>query len=104
MAWQGATKSTLHGETLWSEAVTERDFKGFRVEQGVLEEIVYFWKSVGLEVDKEDIKELATAQFEELIMEKLAELQMQQHMWFLQEIAEETEANEIISSSEIKEV
>ena len=84
--------------------MTERDIEGFGPEQEVLEEIVYLGRSMGLEVDEGDIKELVKAHSKELTTEELAELQTQQQLEFLQEIAEESEAEEVISSSEIKEV
>lgn len=67
MACQGVTKRILipAWKKLWSEAVTERDFKGFRPEQGVLEKIVYLGKSMSLEVVEGDTKELVTAQSDE---------------------------------------
>lgn len=57
-------------EKLWPQAVTERDFERFKYEQKVLENVLYIGKCMGLEMDEEDIKELITAQSEELTAER----------------------------------
>ena len=91
---------------LWPEVVSERDFEGFKPEAAVVEEIVSLGKSMGLEVDEGDVNELVEEHSEELTTEELKELQTQQHTKVLHEIgtAEEPEAEEVISTSEIKEM
>ncbi|XP_061622154.1 tigger transposable element-derived protein 1-like [Phyllopteryx taeniolatus] len=106
MAWQGVTKRTLicAWKKLWPEVVSERVI--FEPEEAVVEEIVSLGKSMGLEVDEEDVNELVEEHSEELTPEELKALQTQQHAKVLQEIgtAEEPEVDEVISTSEIMEM
>lgn len=62
--------------------MTEKGFDRLRPVQEVLKDVVYVWKSMDPEVDG-DIKILVTTQSEKLMMEKLTELQTQQHIEFL---------------------
>ncbi|XP_066231909.1 zinc finger MYM-type protein 6 isoform X4 [Saccopteryx leptura] len=108
MAWQGVTRKTLNSawRKLWPEVVSERDFEGFEPEVSVVEEIVSLGKSMGLEVNEEDIDDLIEKHSEELTTEELKELQQQQQrMEVLQEVSrEKPEVDEVISTSEIKEI
>ncbi|XP_068224266.1 tigger transposable element-derived protein 1-like, partial [Palaemon carinicauda] len=81
-AWEGVTRRTLNSawKKLWLDAVSPRDFEGFgsepepvlAVEEDV-EEIVSLGKSMGLEVDEDDITKLVEEHHEELITEELLE-------------------------------
>uniref|UniRef100_A0A8C8VHY4 HTH CENPB-type domain-containing protein n=1 Tax=Pelusios castaneus TaxID=367368 RepID=A0A8C8VHY4_9SAUR len=106
MAWQGVTKRTLTSawKKLWPEVVSETDFERLEPEAAVVEEIVSLGKSVGLDMDEGDINELIEEHSEELTTEELKELQTQQHTEVLQEIGDAEEAEEVISTSEIKEM
>ena len=108
LAWQGVTRKTVNSawRKLWPDVVAERDFEGFKPETEVLDEIVSLGKSMGLEVDEGDINKLVEEHEEELSTDELKELQMMQHTEVLQEISskEEVEPEEVIPSSEIKEV
>uniref|UniRef100_A0A5F8G8Y5 HTH CENPB-type domain-containing protein n=1 Tax=Monodelphis domestica TaxID=13616 RepID=A0A5F8G8Y5_MONDO len=105
MAWQGTTRRTLNSawRKLWPEVVSESDFEGFKPEVPVVEEIVSLGKSMGLEVNEEDIDDLIGKHIEELTTEELKELQQQQqHMEVFQEInEEEPEVDQVISTSKI---
>ena len=70
------------------------------------EEIVSLGKSMGLMMDERDLNELVEEHSQELTSEELQELQSQQHSGVLQEIGfeEEPELEEVISTSEIKEM
>ena len=63
-------------------------------------------KSMGLMMDERDVNELVEEHSQELTTEELQELQSQQHSGVLQEIGfeEEPEVEEVISTSEIKEI
>lgn len=63
-------------------------------------EIVSLGKSVGLDMEGVDINELAV----ELIVEELKGLQAQQHTEVLPEMFDAEEVEEVISTSEIKEI
>uniref|UniRef100_UPI00358F0D9F tigger transposable element-derived protein 1-like isoform X2 n=1 Tax=Myxine glutinosa TaxID=7769 RepID=UPI00358F0D9F len=107
MAWQGVTRRTLNSawKKLWPEVVSKRDFEGFEPEVLVVEEIVSLGKSMGLQVNEEDVNDLVEKHNEELTTEDLKELEQQQNTEVLQEInAEEPEAEMVIATSEIKEM
>ncbi|GFS48929.1 tigger transposable element-derived protein 1 [Nephila pilipes] len=67
------------------------------------EKIVSLGKSMGLEVEERDVNELVEEHTQELTTEEIQELQSQQHTEVMQEIGFE-EKEEIISTSEIKEI
>ncbi|XP_008104049.2 tigger transposable element-derived protein 1 [Anolis carolinensis] len=107
MAWEGVTRRSLNSawKKLWPEVVSERGFEESKPEELVVGEIVSIGKSMGLEVDEGDVHDLIEQHNEELTTEELQELQEQQHAEVLQEInAEEPEAEEVIHTSEIKEM
>lgn len=107
-AWLSVTTRTLTSawKKLWPESVAERTFEGFEPEVPVEEEIVSLGKSMGLVMDERDVNELIEEHSQELTTEELQELQSQQHSEVLQEIGfeEEPEVEEVISTSEIKEI
>ena len=86
---------------LWPESVAERTFEGFESEVPVEEEIVSLGKSMGLVMDERDVNELVEEHSQKLTTEEL-----QEHSGVLQEIGfeEEPEVEEVISTSEIKEI
>nr|XP_060616130.1 tigger transposable element-derived protein 1-like isoform X1 [Anolis sagrei ordinatus]XP_060616131.1 tigger transposable element-derived protein 1-like isoform X1 [Anolis sagrei ordinatus]XP_060616133.1 tigger transposable element-derived protein 1-like isoform X1 [Anolis sagrei ordinatus]XP_060616134.1 tigger transposable element-derived protein 1-like isoform X1 [Anolis sagrei ordinatus] len=107
-AWQGVTRRSLNSawKKLWPEVVSERRFEEFEPEELAVEEIVSIGKSMGLEVDEGDLNNLIKQHDEELTTEELQELlEQQQCTEILQEInVEEPEAEEVIDTSEIKEM
>ncbi|GIX96047.1 hypothetical protein CDAR_7041 [Caerostris darwini] len=70
----------------------------------VEEEIVSLGKSMGLEVEERDVNELVEEYTQELTTEEIQELQSQQHTEVMQEIGFEESEEEVISTSEIKEI
>ncbi|GIY53510.1 hypothetical protein CDAR_494991 [Caerostris darwini] len=70
----------------------------------VEEEIVSLGKSMGLEVEERDVNELIEEYTQELTTEEIQELQSQQHIEVMQAIGFEESEEEVISTSEIKEI
>ncbi|UYV76705.1 hypothetical protein LAZ67_14001831 [Cordylochernes scorpioides] len=70
----------------------------------VEEEIVSLGKSMGLEVEERDVNELIEEHTQELTTEEIQELQSQQHTEVMQVIGFEESEEEVISTSEIKEI
>lgn len=73
---------TRHRKKLWSAAVEERDFEGFEPgtdTKNETEVIVSLGKTLGLEVDDDDVNELVEESEKELSTEELKELQVMQH-------------------------
>lgn len=106
-AWLGVTTRTLTSawKKLWPEAVAERIYEELEPGMSVEEEIVSLGKSMGLEVEERDVNELVEEHTQELTTEEIQELQSQQHTEVMQEIGfEESEEEEVISTSEIKEI
>ncbi|XP_039624723.1 tigger transposable element-derived protein 1-like [Polypterus senegalus] len=106
LAWQGITKRTLTSawKKLWHEVVSGTEFERLEYKAAVVEEIVSLGKTIGMDMDEGDINELIEEHSEELTMKELKELQAQQHTEVLQEISDAEEAEEVISTSEIKEM
>lgn len=102
MACQGVTKRTLDPawKRLWPEVVSETDFERLEPETAVVE-ICVPRQVHGLDMDEGEINEVIEEHSEELIKEELKELQTQQHTEVLQET---DDAEEIVSSNEIKEM
>ena len=77
-AWEGVTKRTLISawKKLWLDSVVECDFEGFESVpvEPVVDETVSLAKTMGLEVDNNDIDELVLEHRQELTTEKLMEL------------------------------
>ncbi|GFT68132.1 tigger transposable element-derived protein 1 [Nephila pilipes] len=105
-AWLGVTTRTLTSawKKLWPEAVAERIYEELEPGMSVEEEIVSLGKSIGLEVEERDVNELVEEHTKELTTEEIQELQSQQHTEVMQEIGFEESEEEIISTSEIKEI
>ncbi|UYV64703.1 hypothetical protein LAZ67_3001708 [Cordylochernes scorpioides] len=70
----------------------------------VEEEIVSLGKSMGLEVEERDVNELIEEHTQELKTEEIQELQSQKHTEVMQVIGFEESEEEVISTSEIKEI
>ncbi|UYV81607.1 hypothetical protein LAZ67_20001685 [Cordylochernes scorpioides] len=79
-------------------------FESSRRQLKVEEEIVSLGKSMGLEVEERDVNELIEEHTQELTTEELQELQSQQHTEVMQVIGFEESEEEVISTSEIKEI
>ena len=105
-AWLGVTTRTLTSawKKLWPEAVAERIYEELEPGVSVEEEIVSLGKSMGLEVEERDVNELIEEHTQELTTEEIQELQSQQHTEVMQEIGFEESEEEVISTSEIKEI
>ncbi|GIY76762.1 tigger transposable element-derived protein 1 [Caerostris darwini] len=105
-AWLGVTTKTLTSawKKLWPEAVAERIYEELEPGVSVEEEIVSLGKSMGLEVEERDVNELIEEYTQELTTEEIQELQLQQHTEVMQEIGFEESEEEVISTSEIKEI
>ena len=115
-AWEGVTRRTLNSawKKLWPDAVAPRDFEGFAPEPASesgaetdVEEIVSIGKSMGLEVDEDDITELVEEHLEELTTDELKELQEMQSAEFQAQLSETEDVEEvenILGSAEIKRI
>ncbi|GFS79232.1 tigger transposable element-derived protein 1 [Nephila pilipes] len=105
-AWLGVTTRTLTSawKKLWPEAVAERIYEELEPGMSVEEEIVSLGKSMGLEVEERDVNELVEEHTQELTTEEIQELQSQQQTEIMQEIGFEESEEEVISTSEIKEI
>ncbi|GIY83212.1 tigger transposable element-derived protein 1 [Caerostris darwini] len=105
-AWLGVTTKTLTSawKKLWPEAVAEKIYEELEPGVSVEEEIVSLGKSMGLEVEERDVNELIEEYTQELTTEEIQELQSQQHTEVMQEIGFEESEEEVISTSEIKEI
>ncbi|GIY62867.1 hypothetical protein CDAR_122691 [Caerostris darwini] len=105
-AWLGVTTKTLTSawKKLWPEAVAERIYEELEPGVSVEEEIVSLGKSMGLEVEERDVNELIEEYTQELTTEEIQELQSQRHTEVMQEIGFEESEEEVISTSEIKEI
>ena len=98
-AWVNVTYRTLNSawRKLWPSCVTERDFEGFQSEAGpstasvttedtgVIEDILLMGRSMGLEVNREDIDNLVDSHSTELTTEELLHLQQQQQQDLIEE-------------------
>ena len=107
-AWGNATNRTLNSawQKLWPECVPERDFEGFQFEacpstvavtpiipeqdDAVIDDILSMGKSMGLQVNRDDINELLKGHSTESATEELLHLQQQQQ----QDLAEDQESSE----------
>ncbi|KII70500.1 Tigger transposable element-derived protein 1 [Thelohanellus kitauei] len=105
-AWLGVTTRTLTSawKKLWPEAVAERIYEELEPGMSVEEEIVSLWKSMGLEVEERDVNELVEEHTQELTTEEIQELLSQQHTEVMQGIGFEESEEEVIYTSEIKEI
>ena len=94
---------------LWPACVPEQDFEGFGEETGApeVEEIVSIGKTLGLEVNEEDIEELLDDHKEDLNTTELQELQNEQQKTLAEEHSshsEDEEREEVVPSEVIREV
>ncbi|XP_051783790.1 tigger transposable element-derived protein 1-like [Erpetoichthys calabaricus] len=104
-AWEDVTYLTLSSawKKLWPECVPEQDLERFDLP--VVDEIVSMGKSMGLEVDNEDIEELVLDHKEELTTEELTELQQEQHKLLTEDQSSgEEEERAVLKSDAIKAV
>ena len=102
--------SNLLGET-WPDCILGNDLEGLAHEHElpVVNEIVSLWKTVGLEVNEDNIQELAEEHGQELNTEQLMDLHCKQEQEAMEEISsteeeEEKKAEESVTSIEIKEM
>ncbi|KAM6168259.1 tigger transposable element-derived protein 1-like [Erethizon dorsatum] len=81
-AWDGVTKRTLNSawRKLWPDCVFGHDLEGLAHEQEppVVDEIVSLGKTMGLEVNEDDIQELVEERGQELTTEELMDLHREQ--------------------------
>lgn len=110
-AWNDVTYRTLKASwrKLWPACVPERDFEGFGEETGApeVEEIVSIGKTLGLEVNEEDVEELLDDHKEDLNTTELQELQNEQQKTLTEEHSshsEDEEREEVVPSEVIREV
>ncbi len=125
-AWGNVTYRTLKSawRKLWPECVPERDFEGFQYEAGpstaavipagtctteenaVMEDILSMGRSMGIEVNREDIDELVEGHSSELTTEELLYLQQQQQQDLVQEqeSSEDEDVREEASSAVINDM
>ena len=92
---------------LWPGGGQERDFQGFETdaagveENAIVKEIVSLGKSMGLEVDREDVGDLMQDHSTELTTEELAYIQNEQQE---QSAKDEEKTEQSIPSASIKEI
>ena len=94
---------------MWPACVPERDFEGFGEETGApeVEEIVSIGKTLGLEVNEEDVEEQLDDHKEDLNTTELQELQNEQQKTLAEEHSshsEDEEREEVVPSEVIREV
>ncbi|GLV33258.1 hypothetical protein CBL_08426 [Carabus blaptoides fortunei] len=102
-AWDEVPLRTLKssGRNLWPVCVILKDLEDTTTEAVVVNEIVSLAKSMGLDVDSDDVEELFEDHRNELTTEQLQELQGEQQE-VLEDVSSEEEEN--ISTKEIKEL
>ena len=112
-AWQALSVRTLHSawRNLWPANVPERDFEGFDAvcvpsDVHVIDDIVTMGKSMGLEMDTEDVTELVESHGVELTTEELLHLQDEETKSLNQELCDEEEEKkeDQIPSAVLKEM
>ncbi|XP_005008025.1 tigger transposable element-derived protein 1-like [Cavia porcellus] len=97
--WDGVTKRTLNSawRKLWPDCVLGHDLEGLAHEQElpVIDEIVSLGKTMGLEVNEDDIQELIEEHGKELTTEELMDLHREQQQKVMEKSssAEEEEKN-----------
>lgn len=105
-SWQEVSNRTLNSawRKLYPEAVPESKSGGLGEEpDSVVEDIVSMGKSMGLEVNDEDIEELVEEHNQDLTTEELQELHREQQKVFMEKVSSEEEKVEI-TSAEIREI
>ncbi|KAK1332815.1 LOW QUALITY PROTEIN: hypothetical protein QTO34_006346 [Cnephaeus nilssonii] len=101
-AWGEVSSRSMQSawKKLWPEFVALRDFEGFEDEPvSVVEAIVSLSKSMGLEVDDDDGKEMLEDLTTELTTEELQDLQREQQETATEELSSEAEGREHIPTS-----
>jgi hypothetical protein len=102
-AWDEVSLRTLKSSwrNLWPDCVALKDLEDTATEDVVVNEIVSLGKSMGLDVDSDDVEELIEDHRNELTTEELQELQREQQE-VIEDVSSEEEEN--ISTKEIKEL
>ncbi|XP_076036386.1 uncharacterized protein LOC143022170 [Oratosquilla oratoria] len=107
-AWGEVSFRTLNSvwKNLWQDCVAARDFEGFHTEHVVVDDIVSLGKSMGLDVDSDDVEELVEDHRNELNTEELQELHREQQEEVVEELSssEKESSKGSISTAEIKEL
>ncbi|KAH0623477.1 hypothetical protein JD844_006250 [Phrynosoma platyrhinos] len=105
LAWQEVTRRNLNSawRKLWPDSVSTQGFEAVVDVESEVSKIVSLGKTMGLEVDDEDIDELIEEHNKELSTEELEEMQ---HMAVQEEFCKDQEEEEeaAILTSEIKYV
>ena len=113
-AWNQVSYRSMNSawRKLWPGCVPERDFEGFETpaaveEIAVVDDIVSMGKSMGLDVNNEDVEELVKDHNAELTTEELLHLQSEQQKNLVEELEQSSEdevTETSIPSSLIKEI
>ncbi|XP_039632281.1 tigger transposable element-derived protein 1-like [Polypterus senegalus] len=110
-AWEGITKRTLNSawRKLWPDCIFGQDSEGFAHEQEppVVNEIVSLGKTMGLEVNEDDIQELVEEHDQELTTDELMDLHREQQQEVMEDISseeDEKKMEESLTSKEIREI
>ncbi|XP_019512623.1 PREDICTED: tigger transposable element-derived protein 1-like [Hipposideros armiger] len=111
-AWDGVTKRTLNSawSKLWPDCVLGHDLEGLAHEQEplVVDEIVSLGKTMGLEVNEDDIQELVEEHGQEPTTDQLMDLPHEQQQEVMEissaEEEEEEKVEESLTSYKIREV
>nr|XP_020452715.1 tigger transposable element-derived protein 1 [Monopterus albus] len=110
-AWNWVTKRTLNSawRKLWSDCALGHDVEGFAQEQQppVVDEIMSLGKTMGLEVNEDDIQELVEEHGQELTTNELIDLHREQQQEVMEEISSEEEdkkPEESLTSNEIRDM
>ncbi|XP_010614848.1 tigger transposable element-derived protein 1-like [Fukomys damarensis] len=109
-AWDGVTKGTLNSawRKLWPQCVLGHDLGlADDPESAVVEEIVSLGKTMGLELNEDDIQELLEEHGQELTTEELMDLHREQQQEAVEEISAEEEvkkAEKPLTSKEIRKM
>ena len=89
--WDGVTKRTLDStwRKLWPHCILGHDLEGLVHEQQplVVDQIVSSGKTMGLEVNEDDIQELVEEHGQELITHEQMDLRCEQHQGVMEEIS-----------------
>ena len=109
VAWQSVTRRTFNSawKKLWPECVSNSDFSGFATEAPEVADMMSLGKSLDLEVDDDDINELANEDKEEMTREELLLLQKHQYTNATKKINKpeiEENVSEVLPVNDIKEM
>ncbi|KAJ7303174.1 hypothetical protein JRQ81_012107 [Phrynocephalus forsythii] len=111
-AWDGVTKRTLNSawRKLWPDCVLGRDLEGLPHEQepALVHEIVSLGKTLGMEVNEEDVQELIEEHGQEVTADELMDLHRKEQQEVMGEISsveeEEKKAKEPLNLKKIREM